>query len=413
MSTAPAGVLVLVDLPGMPGDDLIAGVRSVVDAFVGWAKGAVGDVPFGVALAEDDEAWTLLHWAGLPGPGEVELEPEDEDPEGRLAEVGGLLFDRAPPGLRWVVQLRPERDPDDPEDPLISMVCRAVPPGLPFPDRLRGRLEPVLSMGAFRQRWTAELADVVLPAPVRAPVSAGPDDGRHAVLATSVTGTRHLSGGGGCDDACGWRTFPGGVALAVADGAGFAPRSAEGAARAVQAVLDAAVPPPEDDWGEHLQLALELAREELLADERPGELSTTLLLAVWTADRVGTVQVGDGAIVARTDRTLAALTRPDHGEYYNETVFVVSDDALERAQIEVAEGAYTDLALLTDGLQGLALELAANRPVPGFFDPFFNLAQEADNAAATDKLARFLASPRVCARTDDDKTLVVASRKAP
>jgi len=404
---------VLIDLPAAPGDDLIAGVAAVVDAFVDWVRAEVPELPLAVAMAEGEEAFTMLHWASLPGAGELDLDPEDGEPEGRLAEVAGLLFDHGPPGRRWLVYLRPERDPDDPDDPLISLATAVVAPGLPFPDRFSHDAAPVLRFADFRTRWAAELRDATLEPPVRPPVASSPPDGHHGIVAASVTGTRHLGGGGVCDDACGWRTFPGGVALVAADGAGFAGRAAEGAQRAIQAALDAAVPPPDDGWAEHLATVLELCREELLADDDPAQLSTTLVFALWSRDKVGTLQVGDGAIVARAGDELSALTRPDHGEYYNETVFLVSDDAVARAQIDVVEGAFEDLALLTDGIQALALELAINRPVPGFFSPFFAMAREPDPEAQSGRLARFLASARVCARTDDDKTLVVASRVEP
>ena len=71
------------------------------------------------------------------------------------------------------------------------------------------------------------------------------------------------------------------------------------------------------------------------------------------------------------------------------------------------------LAMSTDGLLRLALKLPAYEPHPPFFKPLFAFIAEAgDTAVASQQLAGFLASPRVCARTDDDKTLVLAARMA-
>jgi len=67
------------------------------------------------------------------------------------------------------------------------------------------------------------------------------------------------------------------------------------------------------------------------------------------------------------------------------------------------------LAVMSDGLTRLALKLPANEPHPPFFQPLFAFASAADGQAqAEEQLAAFLASERVCARTDDDKSLVIA-----
>jgi hypothetical protein len=54
----------------------------------------------------------------------------------------------------------------------------------------------------------------------------------------------------------------------------------------------------------------------------------------------------------------------------------------------------------------LALDMARREPHPPFFQPLFAFAQRAD--ASQSELLAFLDSERVCARTEDDKTLVLA-----
>ena len=74
------------------------------------------------------------------------------------------------------------------------------------------------------------------------------------------------------------------------------------------------------------------------------------------------------------------------------------------------DGPATRVALLTDGLQMLALKMPGREPHLPFFDPLFRFAAgEADTAAAAERLAAFLAGPRVSARADDDLTLVIAA----
>jgi hypothetical protein len=121
------------------------------------------------------------------------------------------------------------------------------------------------------------------------------------------------------------------------------------------------------------------------------------------------IQVGDGAVVVRRGETFEALTAPDHGEYINESTFLTSGDYQEHAQVVIRDQTGIDgVALLSDGLQLLALNLQTGEPFAPFFRPLLQFAARPD--ADEPELSAFLASPRVCARTDDDKTLLLAVR---
>lgn len=245
-------------------------------------------------------------------------------------------------------------------------------------------------------------------------------------LGAAVAGSRHLSDGRECDDALGTRACGDCLALAVADGAGFASRGGDGSLLAVEAALQAiaaalrgGVPPDEAGWSDLLRgvfaEALSALREAVDEDEALREVSTTLLVAVLTPQGAAVLQIGDGVIVVQGEAgSLRAVTTPLSGEYYNETTFVTSDDAEEHLQIAwIEDPEICDAALLSDGLQALAIELATNTAVPGFFEPFFRLAASDDLPQQADRVASFLQSDRVCSRTDDDKSLLVATRRTP
>jgi hypothetical protein len=72
------------------------------------------------------------------------------------------------------------------------------------------------------------------------------------------------------------------------------------------------------------------------------------------------------------------------------------------------------LAVMSDGLTRLALKRPTNEPHLPFFKPLFAFVEASapsnDGAQASEALTAFLASPRVCERTDDDKALVLALR---
>jgi hypothetical protein len=121
-------------------------------------------------------------------------------------------------------------------------------------------------------------------------------------------------------------------------------------------------------------------------------------------------QIGDGAIVARLDDdSFLTVVSPRPREYLNETTFLTSESFLDEVDYCVLPVAVTGLALLTDGLQMLALNMPQGKPHPAFFSPLLRQLAGAPAGAATQvQLQRFLQSPRVTSRTDDDLTLILA-----
>jgi hypothetical protein len=69
---------------------------------------------------------------------------------------------------------------------------------------------------------------------------------------------------------------------------------------------------------------------------------------------------------------------------------------------------------MSDGLTRLALKMPSYEPYVPFFQPLFAYIEGTStanwNGNAEQQMAAFLASERVSARTDDDKTLVLAVR---
>jgi len=249
---------------------------------------------------------------------------------------------------------------------------------------------------------------------------------RHSGL--SVTGSGHAKTATPCQDVHAILDTGCLLVLAVADGAGSARYAELAAVQATKQALDwfqSGRPLPADApaWEAELRGLLGSLRDGLAAAaDRLGcparDLACTFLLALVTADALIGVQVGDGAIVYRpppgeSAADLALLIVPQRGEYLNETVFLISDTCLQDARFAYRASAPADLALFSDGLQMLALDMSVQPPAPHapFFDPFFNFVRgQPDPARRADQLRVFLESERVCARTDDDKTLVIAVR---
>lgn len=219
--------------------------------------------------------------------------------------------------------------------------------------------------------------------------------------------------------------MPDGVLVAaIADGAGSASHSHVGATvatkTAVTYLADQALTPDvlgdEDSVRSLLmntviasQAAVTAAAETYTAELR--DLATTLIIIVATPQMVAAVQIGDGVAVANdVNNNLIALTQPQSGEYINQTTFLISPEALASAEITVCYQAIANVAVLTDGLQMLALNMVEGKPYKPFFTPLFKFAAHPqDVTAAADQLVAFLSSERVTQRTDDDLTLLLAA----
>jgi len=249
-------------------------------------------------------------------------------------------------------------------------------------------------------------------------------------LAASVVGTSHASAGLPCADACAVRVLRrprvGGSLLVavVADGAGALPRAPQGARLACDSMLRrarsfAAGKGELSTFGREAFLPwLRSARARIAAaaraEQRPaGDFSCTLLVALVGEARAAFFQIGDGAIVYRgRDGAYVPALWPQRGEYANCTWFVTDEDAAERVQAATAEDVH-ELALLTDGLQGLALRFSTREAHGPFFEPMFarlRAERAGRSRGLLEELHAFLGSPPVNQRTDDDKTLVLATR---
>jgi hypothetical protein len=246
-------------------------------------------------------------------------------------------------------------------------------------------------------------------------------------IGASVMGLRHKRDDKPCQDYWGYRALSTGeFAVAVADGAGSAPLAAEGAQAMVENALAAIAtiweryqPTSRQAWRGVIAQAFQIAQQRLglqaaAAGQPPRAYAATLLVAIVSQDLVVCGLVGDcAAVVAMHNGERQSLCRPQRGEYANTTYFATHHNLGEHLDVQLVEGRVRTLALLTDGLLPLALNIELNQPFVPFFDPLFAFAAETtDGEQATQALAAFLDSERVNQRTHDDKTLVLITRLA-
>ncbi len=246
-----------------------------------------------------------------------------------------------------------------------------------------------------------------------------------SVVAVSLEGTSHQKRNSPCQDSHYWQLAGNDILVAgVADGAGSVTLSEVGSLLAVQTavkgivsqITESSIPASDEAWIALLTSGLEdaLAALKVEAEVRQvklRELSTTLLIAVATPDIVATIQIGDGAIVvANKDGVAKALTIPPVEESLDLVTFLTSPNGIDSAQVCLWEGKPAQLAMFSDGLQMLALQMPQGIAHAPFFAPLFRFVAEVkDFDLAHQELTQFLRSPRVCDRTDDDLTLLLAS----
>ena len=238
------------------------------------------------------------------------------------------------------------------------------------------------------------------------------------VASASVIGTSHVKQQTLCQDYSQCSTTEGRVICAVSDGAGTASHADAGARIAapyfVQAFSDA---DPAAIDREHMTGFLGSLQALLLkeASERGAvidDYACTLLGVVASPTHTLYFQIGDGAIVipASDPEAYDPVFWPQHGEYANTTNFVTQANASDVCELRVGP-AISEFAMFSDGLERLILNeftrsvhAPALRPI---FD-WFRTTEAADAAERSRALTAYLGSDHINARTDDDKSLVVA-----
>jgi hypothetical protein len=164
-----------------------------------------------------------------------------------------------------------------------------------------------------------------------------------------------------------------------------------------------------NEWCATTAQGILLQANELKAELR--DFASTLLMAVVGEQAAAFVQVGDGGIVILDDAAYRPVFWPRHGEYVNTTNFVTDDNVSEAVCFELLEKRIDEVALFTDGMESLVLELGARQAHQPFFAPLFGVLRD---ISAVDELVEpfstFLDSPTINERTDDDRTLILATR---
>jgi hypothetical protein len=245
------------------------------------------------------------------------------------------------------------------------------------------------------------------------------------LLFQSVRGPAHERDGRPCQDSCLVRLHRSREAhvlvMACAAGAESARHAGAGARVACRGIVRIVL----DDLREGLPVAhvdrdtalswLRLLQPYLMEEARAHlagveQLACTLLLAVVGDEAAAFAQVGDGAILVRKADTFRPVFWPQTGPA-GEVCFVTDPSCEQHLAFDLRPGRVEDVAMLTGGLQRLALSFAERSAHQPFFEPLFRkLRDAAPGGRLPVALREFLSSAAVKGRSDDDKTLLLAAR---
>ena len=254
--------------------------------------------------------------------------------------------------------------------------------------------------------------------------------GRWRVARASVIGQAHLNQNTLCQDRLVTQILEteldGEILIAaVADGAGSTTDGQRGAeiacesfaAQIAEFVKSAAIASLNEDFGRRWIEFVQTRIAVIAAAEKKElrEYATTFVGAVVGAKEAVFYQVGDGGAVFSTCGKPAEYqfaVAPIETEYVNQTEFMTDDAAADSLRFARIETSVEDVILFSDGIYAVAVNYQTGEPHAPFLSP---MIAPLKNIRAPDdldeKLEKFLASPKLNEKTDDDKTIILASRK--
>jgi len=163
------------------------------------------------------------------------------------------------------------------------------------------------------------------------------------------------------------------------------------------------------DWLHRIRITIEQRAEELNTTSR--QLATTLLVALVGKDVAVFTQIGDGAMIVRGDKEFRCVFWPQSGEYANTTNFLTDDKFEDHIEFERTSTRVNECVAFTDGLERLILRFEDQSVHRPFIEPMLSQMRQADTTDNFfEPLRSFLNSDVINERTDDDKTLVLATR---
>jgi hypothetical protein len=248
------------------------------------------------------------------------------------------------------------------------------------------------------------------------------------VFSASATGQRNLDQGTAGQDASHCLVTDDVLVAVVCDGAGSVQQGRAGAnfmARSLTERLSSTL--HEDRRLLELQAAGSARLEAVLLDAieavrgRLADLadSSEHALDDYACTLVGCVaspgggclfHIGDGFAIVQGPAGESVLSRPENGEYADETYFVTDESWKDHLRLTplAAPGHECVIGLMSDGTAPFAVDRARSGFFRPFIDPIAAYLRDATGPNGNEALRNLLESPRASEISSDDKTLLLA-----
>jgi len=249
------------------------------------------------------------------------------------------------------------------------------------------------------------------------------------VAHASAIGLAHLNQKTECQDRLACQTVEtkdGSVLIAVvADGAGSTSDGHVGAEIACQSFIkevtdflnsrDASVSSLNLEFGQHWISFFQKRITKIAKKKKKTirDFASTLVGAVVGKECAVFFQIGDGGAVFSTSGESASYhfaIAPTESEYVNVTEFLTDQTATESLRFKLIAQRIEDLILFSDGIFAVAVDYQNNQPHEPFLMPMIAPLRNGNVISLNQKLENFLSSPKINEKTDDDKTIILASR---
>ena len=246
----------------------------------------------------------------------------------------------------------------------------------------------------------------------------------------SVAGFSHIEDDVPCQDANAYKIREDGwIVAAVSDGAGSAKFSHIGAEAYVFAVVDRFA---EDsglpDQSEHeivdgLKEVIDAATQDLVDSHAPddegeevsrSDFAATIIVVIFNENGGAFYHVGDGAgaVLELGDLNHAIVSKPQNGEYANETYFLTMENWQDYLRVTPFEKPFDTVLLMSDGVTPMAMTKGCEAPFGSFVQPVMNFLKSAEPESGQQALENTLTREQVRTVTGDDKTLFWATTQS-
>ncbi len=165
-------------------------------------------------------------------------------------------------------------------------------------------------------------------------------------------------------------------------------------------------------WISYFQKKIdEIARKE---KKTLRDFASTLVGAIVGKKSAVFFQVGDGGAVysvSGKSKSYHFAIEPEETEYVNVTEFLTDETAEDSLRFVQIKDKIEDVILFSDGIFPVAVDYQSNQPHEPFLMPMIAPLRKGLTDNLNEKLAGFLNSAKINEKTDDDKTIILATRK--